>query len=169
MPKIIPLRPLTEREVQELTKRSQSRTLAKRDVERATMILLRAAGQRTGQIAQQLGCRQDKVTAWIKRFNAEGIMGLNERSGRGRPADYSETERGQMIAVARTSPQALGQAYGYWSLRRLAAYLAQAHQIAVSKSQLGQILAQEGLRWYQEKTYFTERPDPDFAEKRGRL
>jgi len=39
--------------------------------------------------------------------------------------------------------------------------------IPISRSQLGEILTQEGLKWYQEKTYFTESPDPQFVEKRG--
>jgi hypothetical protein len=30
------------------------------------------------------------------------------------------------------------------------------------------VLEAEGLRWYQEQVYFRERPDPQFAEKRGR-
>ena len=168
MPKVIALRALSEKEREALSKRRRSRTAPKREVERATMILLRAEGQNTGEIAQELGCCQDTVTLWVKRFNGNGLAGLNDLPGRGRPADYSESQRGQMIAVARTHPQQLEQPYGYWSLRRLADYLRETYQIEVSKSQLGRILEQEGLRWYQEKTYFTERPDPDFAEKRGR-
>ena len=168
MPKVIALRALSDPERVELNRRRRSRTAPKREVERATMILLRAEGQSTGQIAREMGCCQDTVTLWIKRFNDTGLTGLNDLAGRGRPADYSEAQRGQMMAVARTHPRQVDQPYGYWSLRRLAAYLRETYQIEVSKSQLGRILEQEGLRWYQEKTYFTERPDPDFAEKRGR-
>jgi hypothetical protein len=36
-------------------------------------------------------------------------------------------------------------------------------------SQIANVLEAEGVRWYQEKTYFTECPDPQFAQKRGRL
>jgi len=168
MPKVIALRALSEKEREELSRRRRSRTAPKREVERATMILLRAEGKSTGQIAQEIHCNQDTVTRWVKRFNGVGLDGLRDRAGRGRPAEYSEAQRGEMIAVARTHPQQLEQPYGYWSLRRLADYLRETYQIAVSKSQLERILEQEGLRWYQEKTYFTERPDPDFAEKRGR-
>jgi transposase len=49
------------------------------------------------------------------------------------------------------------------------AYVNEELRIPISRSQLGAILHDEGLKWYQEKTYFTERPDPQFAEKRGRL
>lgn len=162
------LRALTTAEREELERRRRSRAGSKRDGERATIVLLRAEGLKIRPIAQQVGRSEEVVVRWLKRFNEEGLAGLEERAGRGRRPTYSQSERGQMIAVARTQPAQLGQAYNYWSLRRLADYMAQAYDIKVSKSQLACILRQEGLRWYQEKTYFTQRPDPDFAEKRGR-
>jgi transposase len=73
-----------------------------------------------------------------------------------------------MIALARTKPPALNLPFASWSLTRLRDYLAEHQQLRISRAQLGRILEAEGLRWYQEKTYFTERPDPQFAEKRGR-
>ncbi len=72
-----------------------------------------------------------------------------------------------MIALARTDPDKLGLPYGHWTLDRLVEYLHNNDQIGVSRAQLARILQAEGLRWYQEKTYFTERPDPQFVEKRG--
>ena len=72
-----------------------------------------------------------------------------------------------MIALARTHPDKLGLPFGHWTLDRLVVYLHQTEQINVSRAQLGRILQAEGLRWYQEKSYFTERPDPQFVEKRG--
>jgi hypothetical protein len=52
-------------------------------------------------------------------------------------------------------------------LDRLVEYINQELQIGISRAQLGKVLEAEGLRWYQEATYFTERPDPQFVEKRG--
>jgi len=74
-----------------------------------------------------------------------------------------------MIAVARTKPHDLGLPFATWSLSRLRDYLNDHEQIGISRAHLARILEAEGLRWYQEQTYFTERPDPQFAEKRGRL
>jgi hypothetical protein len=48
-------------------------------------------------------------------------------------------------------------------------YVNRVLSILISRSQLADVLTQEGLKWYQEKTYFTESPDPQFVEKRGRL
>jgi len=103
----------------------------------------------------------------LKRFNQEGLPGLQDKARGGRHPTYSQKERGQMIALARTHPDKLGLPYGHWSLDRLVEQLQQREQIDVSRAQLARILQAEGLRWYQEKSYFTERPDPQFVEKRG--
>ncbi len=103
----------------------------------------------------------------LDRFDVEGLSGLKDRRRSGRPLAYSEQERGQIIGVARTHPQVLGCGFGYWSLDRLVEYVNVTLGIAIGRSQLHRVLRAEGLRWYQEKIYFTERPDPQFAEKRG--
>lgn len=168
MPKIIQVRECTVAERQALDKLMRSRTAEKRQVERATIIVRRMQGDKSVTIASDLGLDSDTVTRWVKRFNAEGLDGLTDLPGRGRKPDYDEHQRGQMIAVARTKPSALGQPFACWSLRRLCRYLNEKEGIGISRAQLGRILEAEGLRWYQEQSYFTERPDPQFAEKRGR-
>ena len=50
----------------------------------------------------------------------------------------------------------------------MVAYLRENDQLGISRAQLARVLKAEGLRWYQEQVYFTERPDPQFVEKRGR-
>ncbi|MBX3085393.1 MAG: helix-turn-helix domain-containing protein [Anaerolineae bacterium] len=168
MPKIISIRALSEEEAQVIEKLSRSRTAAKREVDRAMMIKLRAEGLRPGQIGQRLGYQPDSVTRWVKRFNTQGVSGLQEVAGRGRKANYSQQVRGAMVALAKTRPEQVGQPFSCWSIRLLVDYLHTVKGIPVSRAQLARILEAEGVVWYQEQTYFTERPDPQFAEKRGR-
>jgi transposase len=167
MPKRIELRPLMEDEAACLEKLSRSRTAAKRAVDRATILLRSARREPVGEIAARVGCRPETVLHVVKRFNARGLTSLEDGLRSGRPAIYDEQQRGQMMATAQTHPQQLDLPYGHWTLDRLTEYVNQTLQIPISRSQLGEILEQEGLKWYQEKTYFTERPDPQFAEKRG--
>lgn len=169
MPKTIQVRKLSEDEKKSLEKLSRSRVSEKRMSQRAEIILRRWAGEKSVSIAQQLGLGADSITRWVKRFNEKGLEGLKDQQGRGRKARYSETQRGQMLEVAQTKPEKLGLPFAYWSIRRLRNYLNEQLGIGVSRSQLASILEAEGLRWYQEQTYFTERPDPQFVEKRGRL
>jgi transposase len=167
MPKRVTLRPLTEKERKVLEPLNRSQTLPKRLVERAKMILMAEERQRVVDIAAKLDRTPATVYARIKRFNEEGLSGLDDKPRGGRLPTYSEEERGQMIAVARTHPEKLGLPYGHWSLNRLVEYIHAELKIGISRAQLARVLEAEGLRWYQEKTYFTERPDPQFVEKRG--
>ena len=167
MAKRIELRPLMEDEQVYLEKLSRSRTAAKRAVDRATILLRSAQRDPVGEIAAWVGCRPETVLHVVKRFNARGLFSLEDSLRSGRPPIYDEQQRGQMMATAQTHPQQLDLPYGHWTLDRLTEYVNQTLQIPISRSQLGEILEQEGLKWYQEKTYFTERPDPQFAEKRG--
>jgi transposase len=168
MGKAIPLRDLTPDELVELERLDRSRKTERRLAERVEIILSKRAGERTSTIARRLGCDADTVARWVKRFNALGMEGLADRPGRGRRRQYNQQERGRMIALARTHPQGVGLPFGYWTVRRLATYLNQVEHIRISRAQLARVLEAEGLRWYQETTYFTERPDPQFAQKRGR-
>ena len=72
-----------------------------------------------------------------------------------------------MIAASLTNPQSLGLPFGCWTLDRLEAYLNEEQDIPIKRSRIGEILLDEGLRWRRQETWFGERVDPEFAEKRG--
>lgn len=72
-----------------------------------------------------------------------------------------------MIAAALTSPRRLGLPFASWTLDRLAAYLLEDKRIAMRRSRIDEILLREGLRWRRHESWFGERLDPEFAEKRG--
>lgn len=72
-----------------------------------------------------------------------------------------------MIAAALTSPRRLGLPFASWTLDRLAAYLLEDKRIAMRRSRIDEILLREGLRWRRHESWFGERVDPEFAEKRG--
>jgi transposase len=168
MPRQIELRPLAQEEHEQLVKLSKSRTAESRLVERATIILWTHEGQTREEIASRLRRSTPTILRWVKAFNKESVAGLDDAPRPGRPLKYSEHERGQMIVTARTHPQQLGRSYGHWTLSRLVEYINKELRIGISRAQLARVLEEEGLRWYQEETYFTERPDPQFAAKRGR-
>ena len=73
------------------------------------------------------------------------------------------------MATALTPPQTLGLPFSSWTLDRLVAYLAEQHGISMKRSRLDEVLLTEGLRWRKHETWFGERVDPTFAEKRGLL
>lgn len=166
------VRPLTEEERAELRRRAQSRTASARAVERARMVLGVDAGETVPAVARRLGMGADVVRQWVKRFNAAGLAGLEDRPRAGRPPTYTAEQVGQVLATAVTDPETLGLPFGAWTLDRLTAYLharppEAGGPLPISRSHLDRLLAGEGLRWRKEETWFGERVDPQFAEKRG--
>jgi transposase len=167
MPAKVVLRALTPEEKGAVSELARSRTAPARLVDRARIVLAAAEGQSAGKIAAGLGCSRPTVYAWIRRFNAEGMPGLQERRRSGRPHTYSAEQRAEVIAAALTDPQALGLPFGCWTLDRLQAYLNERKKIPIKRSRIDEILVDEGLNWRKDETWFGERVDPAFAEKRG--
>jgi transposase len=161
------VRPLTAEEEAELRRRAAARALPARTVERAKMIVLLHEGERAPAVAERLGVGADVVRGWLKRFNAEGLDGLKDRPRSGRPATYTPEQVGAVVGAALTSPEALGLPFASWTLDRLAAHLREARGIPIKRTRIGEILVAEGLRWRTQETWFGERVDPAFAEKRG--
>ncbi|MBI3969508.1 MAG: helix-turn-helix domain containing protein [Chloroflexi bacterium] len=167
------VRALSEAETKELERRAHARTEPARVVERARLLLGVAAGESVPAVARRLGIGADVLRLWIKRFNADGLAGLTDRRRSGRPATYTAAQLGAVIATSLTPPEKLGQPFACWTLDRLTTYrherpAAAGGPLPISRSQLDRVLTGEGLRWRQQETWFGERVDPHFAEKRGR-
>lgn len=167
MPKLLGVRELAVEEEQEIGRLARSRTAPARVVERARIIRLAAQGWRMPGIAAELGVAERTVRRWVARFNARGIAGLADAPRSGRPATYPPEAVGELVAASLTKPDDLGLPFGSWTLDRLAAYLAEEQGIAMKRSRIGEILQAEGLRWRTQESWFGERPDPAFAEKRA--
>jgi transposase len=177
MPKLLharpPKDPAEERQVRRL---AASRHAPGDWIQRARMIAHSWDGLRTAQIATRLGCHPQTVRERLHRFNAEGVDGLGDRPGRGRPRRLSETERGRIIALARSQPPgrlhqggegllppAQPEAPAHWTLDTLTE-AAQAEGIRVGRSQVRRILLSERVRWRPTRSWATS-TDPDFAPK----
>ncbi|GIW01112.1 MAG: hypothetical protein KatS3mg058_2515 [Roseiflexus sp.] len=104
---------------------------------------------------------------WLTRFNADGLDGLTDWPRSGRPATYPPDVVAEVIATALIKPEALNLPFGSRTLDRLKTYLHEHKGIGTKRSRIDEILVAEGLRWRQQETWFGERVDPDFADKRG--
>lgn len=161
------LRSLTEEEARGLERLARGQKTEARLRDRARVCWLSHCGQRVSQIVREVGLSDWTVRTWLKRFNARGLAGLHDRGRAGRPPTYTPEEVGEIIATSLTDPDDLGLPFGSWTLDRLAAYLHEHKGITMQRSRIGEILVAEGLRWRKQETWFGERPDPAFAEKRG--
>ena len=161
------LRETTAAERAAVQKVAHSRTALAQSVQRAQIIWRARCGESASAIAARVGLDGETVRKRIRRFNTDGLEALKDRprSGR-RPTDRPE-QTATVIATALTKPQSLGLPFAAWTLDRLAAYLHEQKGIAMQRSRIDEILLHEGLRWHKHETWFGERVDPAFAEKRG--
>jgi transposase len=146
---------------------ARARTAQARQVERAKVVLAALEGEGVGAIAARLHLSPATVYLWLHRYEEQGLAGLADQPRGGRPPTYTRAQVGTIVATALTDPQVLGEVYSSWTLDRLAAYLAEQHGIAMKRSRLDELLLAEGLRWRQQESWFGERVDPEFAQKRG--
>ena len=65
-----------------------------REVVRAKIVLLAAAGVQNQEIAARLDTSPQVVHKWRKRFFEEGLPGLEDRPRSGRPPRFSPLSRG---------------------------------------------------------------------------
>jgi transposase len=161
------LRALTAEERSAVETLARSRAAPARQVERARVVLRASRGETPPGVAEALGLSAETVRRRIRRFNAEGLAALEDHHRSGRPVTYSADEVAAAIAAALTNPRRLGLPFASWTLDRLAAYLQEHKGIAMRRSRIDEILLKEGLRWRRQETWFGERVDPEFAEKRG--
>ena len=160
------LRELTTDEAALVESLARSRTAAARRVERARIVWRASQSETPPSIAEALGLSAETVRRRIRRFNPEGLAALEDHYRTGRPATYAADAVATVIAAALTSPQRLGLPFAAWTLDRLAAYLLEHKGITMRRSRIDEILLREGLRWRRHETWFGERVDPAFAEKR---
>jgi transposase len=135
--------------------------------DRACIVALSAQGWWVSDIARIVRVTPQVVRKWIQRFNAAGLDGLQDQPRSGRPPTYTAEQSGEVIAVALLKPDSLGLPFGCWTLDRLEAYLNEERGLSIKRSRINELLVAEGLRWRTDETWFGERVDPKFAEKRG--
>jgi transposase len=102
MPEFV--RHLGDQEQDAIRRLLRSRTVPAGIYQRALIVHWSSCGQTPSEIAARLDHKFDNVRKWIRRFNAEGLVGLQERPGRGRKRRFQETEALPVVEAALASP-----------------------------------------------------------------
>ena len=174
MRKAVKLRSLTTEEETEIRRLAASRKESIRLVQRAKVIVamlddpkLHAthAGFKAGFQSQQMG------VTWVKRFNAEGIAGLEDKPKTGRPPTHDQKVRSALISLAQQKPDTLGYPFKLWTLERLQTAFKEREGLHLSDSTIWEWVESEGFKWKRQQSWFheAEKQDPEFVEKRGAL
>ena len=166
------LRAVSSAEKQEIRRLSQDRKEGVELVRRAQLIkyLLKHPEVPASRAAMRVGFGSNASgTAWVKRFNAEGVDGLRNRPRSGRPPGHSQERRSQVIDLAVQKPNTLGYPFALWTLERLRVAIEERYGYRLSRSTVWKWLDDEGLEWKRQQSWFhkAEKHDPEFVEKRG--
>lgn len=116
MARPISLVEVTASERQELQRRVKASTVSKRDSLRAAIVLRRAEGVKQAQVAEELGVSITSVNKWSQRFERDGLEGLKDKKGRGRPSSISAQQVEKVITQATQPPKPRKR----WSVRTMA-------------------------------------------------
>ncbi|WP_206442687.1 IS630 family transposase [Streptomyces boncukensis] len=142
-----------------LEARVRAHTASQREVRRARIVLLVAAGLGTREVAWRVGVAETTVVRWRDRFLAEGLDGLEDRPRSGRPRTFGPQVRLRIVAAATSEPP---YPYDGWSHRLIAQQVA---DTGISPSQVGRILASLEIKPHRVRGWLTRPEDPEFFTK----
>ena len=155
MPRRAPVITCTSAERTTLIGWSHSRIMEARMVERAEIVLSCLNGKPIKDIALDMAIRPNTVIKWRGRFVKEGIGGLFDRPRTGKPRQYTEKFRNELLAALELPPPA-GQAQ--WDGPALA------ERLNASKDAVWRVLRKERICLSRQRSWCVS-TDPEFAAK----
>jgi transposase len=151
-----PLRPLTADERQELTRLSRSLSAPAAQVERARALLAIAQGATYTAAAHQVGRRHtETISAWVSRFNRDGLAAVRPGHGGGPRIRYDAEAQQRILAGWARAPQRDQDGTATWSVSLLQRALRQAPDglPRVSTFTIWRTLHAAGLSWQKSRTW----------------
>jgi transposase len=151
-----PLRPLTTDERIALTRLSRSQSAPAAQVERARALLAIADGATYTAAAHQVGRHHNEtISAWVSRFNREGLAALRPGHGGGSRTRYGADAQQRILAEWARTPQREPDGTATWSLSLLQKALRQADDglPQVSTFTIWRTLHEAGLSWQKSRTW----------------
>lgn len=163
---------ISGKDLKELEILSRSRTEPANRIQRATILLKYAMGEKITSIARQLNTTRPLVYRTIDKALAFGaLQSLDDiqRSGRSRAID--DNAKNWILSTACQKPTDLGYAAETWTYTQLVAHI-QKHATTlghhclekISRSKLHDILTEGEIKPHKIR-YYLERRDPKFDEK----
>lgn len=170
--KRVRLRTLTTEEETAVRRLARSRKEPIRLVQRARLIeaMLDDPNLPATEAGLRVGFKSSgSGVAWLRRFNEEGLAGLDDKPRGGRPVIHTELVRSRVIDLALQKPESLGLPFKLWSVSRLQTEYETRYGLHLSTSTIWAWMKAEGLDWKRQQSWFHDaaKHDPEFVEKRG--
>jgi transposase len=147
---------LTEDQERILQQWARSRSRPARQVERARVVLLAAAGKQDLEIASEVGVSNQKAARWRKRFLKAGLAGLEKDAPR--PGRTPTITPIKVQEVIRKTTQVKPANATHWSTRTMA------EATGLSEKSVRRIWHKHGLKPHLSRTFKVSN-DPAFATK----
>jgi transposase len=151
-----PLRPLTPDEHKELTRLSRSQTAPAAHVDRARALLAIADGASYTAAAHLVGRgHNETISAWVSRFNREGLSAVRPHHGGGARIRYGAQDQHRILVEWVRAPEREQDGTATWSLSLLQKALRQAPDglPRVSTFTIWRTLHAAGLSWQKSRTW----------------
>jgi transposase len=147
---------LSEDQERTLRQWARARSLPTRQVERARVVLLAAAGKQDLEIAAEVGISNQKAARWRKRFLQLGLAGLEKDAPR--PGRTATITSAKVQEVVRKTTQEKPANATQWSTRTMA------EAAGLSEKSVRRIWHKHGLQPHLSRTFKVSN-DPEFTEK----
>ena len=133
---------------------------------RCLLIWQLAAGYSIRDASQIAYLHYTNAHKWVKRFQSDGLTGLQDRKRPGRPRIHGKEIEELVIKTATSRPPDLGLGFTTWSLAKLENHLSQHSRLSsISRETIRQILSRQGLRFLTAQTW-CESTAPEFELKK---
>ena len=137
----------------------QSNRLAIR--QRAHCILLSAQGMSIGQLMQIFDVSRKTIHNWFVAWESQKLVGLCDRTGRGRKPTFTPEQQEQIKQWVNESPK---------QLKRVLQNIEEEWKIKVSKDTIKRVLKSFSLRWRRVRRVVGGKPDEqEYREKQQQL
>jgi transposase len=153
----------TDEELQELKR--MTRQEVGRVSQRAQMVFLSIRRKTVPEIADILEVCCATARFWIKRFNAEGPVGLYDRARSGRPPKSTDQVKDTIVQMIQADPSQEGYLATFWTVSMLVLAVVRVVGVKLSPSTLRATLHGLGLRWGRPRLAMPDKVDPEKASK----
>jgi transposase len=109
-------------------------------------VLLVAQGMTCPEVAGLLGDAPRSVENWVRRFEAEGLAGLQEGDRPGRPRRLDSQQLAEVDAVLRKTPRDVGMSGNLWDGKTLAVWIKRQFGTRLGVRQSQRLFRQLGFR-----------------------
>lgn len=148
-------------ETQQLLQRLYRQSRHHQVRQRAHCILLSSQNYSIAQLRDIFGVSRKTLSNWFNNWEAQGVVGLYNRPGRGRKATFSQEQIEQIRVWTQQSPR---------QLKQVVQKVQQAWDITISTKKIKRVLKAVSMSWHRFRRVVGGHPDlQEYAEKQARL